>query len=154
MVFFNDPVRCEDGPLRAIRMSVAMRSRVRTLAEGWARQGHDLAMGIGIAQGYATLGKIGFDSRLDYAAIGPEHAFYRERNRIEFAHSGDDEVLEVFQLCSRLEGIIPALESTHALVHGLKRARQMKKDEVLVINLSGRGDKDVQQVRHLLGSDK
>lgn len=70
MVFFNDPVRCEDGPLRAIRMSVAMRSRVRTLAEGWARQGHDLAMGIGIAQGYATLGKIGFDSRLDYAAIG------------------------------------------------------------------------------------
>ena len=70
MVFFNDPVRCEDGPLRAIRMSVAMRTRVRTLAEGWARQGHDLAMGIGIAQGYATLGKIGFDSRLDYAAIG------------------------------------------------------------------------------------
>ena len=70
MVFFNDPVRCEDGPLRAIRMSVAMRSRVRTLAEGWARKGHDLAMGIGIAQGYATLGKIGFDSRLDYAAIG------------------------------------------------------------------------------------
>jgi len=70
MVFFNDPVRCEDGPLRAIRMSLAMRTRVRGLAESWARQGHDLAMGIGIAQGYATLGKIGFDSRLDYAAIG------------------------------------------------------------------------------------
>ncbi len=70
MVFFNDPVRCEDGPLRAIRMSVAMRTRVQALAEGWARQGHDLSMGIGIAQGYATLGKIGFDSRLDYAAIG------------------------------------------------------------------------------------
>ena len=70
MVFFNDPVRCEDGPLRAIRMSVAMRTRVHALAEGWARQGHDLSMGIGIAQGYATLGKIGFDSRLDYAAIG------------------------------------------------------------------------------------
>jgi len=70
MVFFNDPVRCEDGPLRAIRMSVAMRSRVQSLAETWARQGHDLALGIGIAQGYATLGKIGFDGRLDYAAIG------------------------------------------------------------------------------------
>jgi adenylate cyclase len=70
MVFFNDPVRCEDGPLRAIRMSVAMRTRVHALSEGWARQGHDLALGIGIAQGYATLGKIGFDSRLDYAAIG------------------------------------------------------------------------------------
>jgi adenylate cyclase len=70
MVFFNDPVRCEDGPLRAIRMSVAMRARVRTLAEAWARQGHDLALGIGIAQGYATLGRIGFDTRHDYAAIG------------------------------------------------------------------------------------
>jgi adenylate cyclase len=70
MVFFNDPVRCEDGPVRAIRMSVAMRTRVRGLAESWARQGHDLALGIGIAQGYATLGRIGFDGRHDYAAIG------------------------------------------------------------------------------------
>lgn len=70
MVFFNDPVRCDDGPLRAIRMSLAMRTRVNSLAESWSRQGHDLAMGIGIAQGYATLGKIGFDGRLDYAAIG------------------------------------------------------------------------------------
>ena len=70
MVFFNDPVRCDDGPLRAIRMSVAMRSRVQSLGESWARQGHDLALGIGIAQGYATLGKIGFEGRFDYAAIG------------------------------------------------------------------------------------
>ena len=70
MVFFNDPVRCDDGPARAIRMSVAMRTRVRGLAESWARQGHDLALGIGIAQGFATLGRIGFDGRYDYAAIG------------------------------------------------------------------------------------
>jgi class 3 adenylate cyclase len=70
MVFFNDPVPCEDGPLRSIRMSLAMRTRVQGLAESWAHQGHDLALGIGIAQGYATLGKIGFDGRLDYAAIG------------------------------------------------------------------------------------
>jgi adenylate cyclase len=70
MVFFNDPVRCEDGPLRALRMSVAMRTRVRGLAETWGRRGHDLALGIGVAQGYATLGTIGFDGRLDYAAIG------------------------------------------------------------------------------------
>ena len=87
---------------------------------------------------------------LDYAAIGPEHAFYRERNRIGYAYACDDEVMEVFQLCSRLEGIIPALESTHALVHGLKRAKQMKKDEFLIINLSGRGDKDVNQVAKIL----
>jgi tryptophan synthase beta chain len=91
---------------------------------------------------------------LDYAAIGPEHAFYRDRQRIDYAYACDDEVLETFQLCSRLEGIIPALESTHALVHGLKRAREMKHDQVLVINLSGRGDKDVQQVQTLLRSDK
>jgi len=70
MVFFNDPVRCDDGPLRAIRMAVAMRTRVLGQAESWARQGHDLALGIGIAQGYATLGKIGFEGRHDYAAIG------------------------------------------------------------------------------------
>ena len=88
---------------------------------------------------------------LDYAAIGPEHAFYREKERIQFAYACDDEVLEVFQKCSRLEGIIPALESTHALVHGLKRAKVMGKDELLIINLSGRGDKDVNQVAKILG---
>ena len=87
---------------------------------------------------------------LDYAAIGPEHAFYRERGRIEFAYACDDDVLETFQLLSRLEGIIPALESTHALVHGLKRAREMRRDQILLINLSGRGDKDVNQVAKLL----
>ena len=91
---------------------------------------------------------------LDYAAIGPEHAFYRDRQRIDYAYACDDEVLETFQLCSRLEGIIPALESTHALVHGLKRAKEMRRDQVLVINLSGRGDKDVQQVQALLRPHK
>ena len=70
MVFFNDPVRCDDGALRAIRMALAMRTRVRGLAEAWARQGHDLAMSVAISQGYATIGKIGFDGRFDYAAIG------------------------------------------------------------------------------------
>ena len=65
MVFFNDPVRVDDAPLRAIRMGIAMRTRVKALAEAWSRQGHDLALGIGIAQGYATLGKVGFDGRLD-----------------------------------------------------------------------------------------
>ncbi|MBK8856776.1 MAG: tryptophan synthase subunit beta [Opitutaceae bacterium] len=88
---------------------------------------------------------------LDYAAVGPEHAFYRERGRIEFAYATDDEVLETFQLCARLEGIIPALESTHALVHGLKRARALARDRIVIVNLSGRGDKDVQQVAKILG---
>ena len=87
---------------------------------------------------------------LDYAAVGPEHAFYRDRGRIEFEYATDDEVLEVFRLCSRLEGIIPALESTHALAYAMKRARELGPDRVIVVNLSGRGDKDVQQVERML----
>jgi adenylate cyclase len=70
LVFFNDPVPCDDAPARAIRMAVAMRARVRELAGGWERRGHDLGFGAGIAQGYATLGRIGFEGRYDYAAIG------------------------------------------------------------------------------------
>jgi tryptophan synthase beta chain len=88
---------------------------------------------------------------LDYAAVGPEHAFYRDRGRINFAYATDDEVLAAFQTCSRLEGIIPALESTHALVEGMKRAKTLTKDKIVVVNLSGRGDKDVQQVAKILG---
>jgi adenylate cyclase len=70
MVFFNDPLPCDDPPGRAVRMAVAMRSRVGELIAGWARLGHDLGFGAGIAQGYATLGRIGFEGRFDYAAIG------------------------------------------------------------------------------------
>jgi adenylate cyclase len=69
-VFFNDPVPCDDAPLRAIRMALAMRDRVQGLAESWTRRGFDLSLGIGLAQGYATLGRIGFEGRFDYAAIG------------------------------------------------------------------------------------
>jgi tryptophan synthase, beta subunit len=87
---------------------------------------------------------------LDYAAVGPEHAFYRDRGRIGFAYACDDEVLETFQLLSRTEGIIPALESTHALVEGIKQAKALGKGKIVVVNLSGRGDKDVQQVQALL----
>jgi class 3 adenylate cyclase/CheY-like chemotaxis protein len=70
LVFFNDPIPCPDAPERAVRMAVAMRSRVAELAEGWRRRGHELSMGVGIAQGYATLGRIGFEGRYDYGAIG------------------------------------------------------------------------------------
>jgi adenylate cyclase len=70
MVFFNDPLPCPDAPERAVRMAVAMRARVSQLAENWSRRGYDLHLGIGIAQGHATLGRIGFEGRSDYAAIG------------------------------------------------------------------------------------
>ena len=70
MVFFNDPIPCADAPQRAVQMAVAMRNRVQQLAEGWSRRGQDLGFGVGIAQGYATLGQIGFEGRFDYAAVG------------------------------------------------------------------------------------
>jgi class 3 adenylate cyclase len=70
MVFFNDPMPCTDAPLRSVQMGVAMRDRIGELAEGWRRSGHDLGFGVGIAQGYATLGRVGFGGRFDYAAIG------------------------------------------------------------------------------------
>jgi class 3 adenylate cyclase/CheY-like chemotaxis protein len=70
MVFFNDPLPCEDAPLRAVRMAVAMRNRVEGLAKDWKRHGYDLALGVGVAQGYATLGRVGFEGRSDYTAIG------------------------------------------------------------------------------------
>ena len=70
MVFFNDPIPCEDAPTGRFGWPYAMRERVRELAHGWTRRGHDLGFGIGIAQGYATLGRIGFEGRFDYAAIG------------------------------------------------------------------------------------
>ena len=70
MIFFNDPLPCDDAPQRAVRMAVAMRNRVSELIERWAEHGHDLGFGVGIAQGYATIGAIGFEGRIDYAAIG------------------------------------------------------------------------------------
>jgi tryptophan synthase beta chain len=87
---------------------------------------------------------------LDYAAIGPEHAFYRDRERIQFAYACDDEVMEAFKLCSKLEGIIPALETAHAIAHIIKVAPTMAKDSILIANLSGRGDKDVSQAAEIL----
>ena len=70
MVFFNDPVAQEDHPLRAVQMALSLRADVAELAQGWRRLGHQLGLGIGIGTGYATLGRIGFEGRFDYAAIG------------------------------------------------------------------------------------
>jgi len=82
---------------------------------------------------------------LDYAAIGPEHAFLRELGRTEYTYATDDEALTAFRLLSEQEGIIPALESAHAVAYVTKAAPQMAKEDLIVINLSGRGDKDVAQ---------
>jgi tryptophan synthase beta chain len=84
---------------------------------------------------------------LDYPSIGPEHAFLHDQGRVQYTSVSDDEALAAFQTLSKLEGIIPALESAHAVAHGLKVAREMKGDQTLIVNLSGRGDKDIDTVR-------
>jgi tryptophan synthase beta chain len=87
---------------------------------------------------------------LDYAAVGPEHAWLQETGRAEYAYATDEEALRGFHELARLEGIIPALESAHAIAHVQKIARQFPADAVLLVNLSGRGDKDVQSVEAIL----
>jgi tryptophan synthase beta chain len=88
---------------------------------------------------------------LDYAAVGPEHTRLRELERAFYTYATDDEALEAFQTLSRLEGILPALESSHAVAEAVKRAATMPEDSVLIVNLSGRGDKDLDTVLNVLG---
>ena len=87
---------------------------------------------------------------LDYAAIGPEHAWLRALGRAEYAHVSDDEALEAFQSLAKLEGILPALESAHAIAHATRLARELGPSATLLVNLSGRGDKDVHTVEKWL----
>jgi tryptophan synthase beta chain len=90
---------------------------------------------------------------LDYPGVGPEHSYYADTGLAEYAAVTDEEALEGFKLLARLEGIIPALESAHAVAHAAKVVPEMGKDEIVVINLSGRGDKDVTEVMRLLGGE-
>ena len=87
---------------------------------------------------------------LDYAAVGPEHAFLQDSGRVTYEYSTDDEALDAFQELSHTEGIIPALESSHALAYVKKVAPKMSKDQIIIVNLSGRGDKDVEQASKYL----
>jgi tryptophan synthase beta chain len=83
---------------------------------------------------------------LDYAAVGPEHAWLRDQQRVEYTYATDDKALEAFMRLARLEGIIPALESAHAVAEVILRAPTMRSSELVIVNVSGRGDKDVSQV--------
>jgi tryptophan synthase beta chain len=87
---------------------------------------------------------------LDYAAVGPEHAWLHDSGRAEYAWIGDDEALAAFQRLAREEGILAALESSHAIAHVCRIAPEMPRDKVLLVNLSGRGDKDVLSVQKAL----
>jgi len=88
---------------------------------------------------------------LDYAAVGPEHAWLRDAGRAEYTYATDDKALEAFMKLARLEGIIPALESSHAIAECIVRAAKMPKDALIIVNLSGRGDKDVAQAADKMG---
>jgi tryptophan synthase beta chain len=98
-----------------------------------------------------VLGTHSVSAGLDYASIGPEHPFLRDSGRVQYTSATDDEALNAFELLSKTEGIIPALESAHALAEVIKRAPDLSRDCIIIVNLSGRGDKDVQHVAKIKG---
>ncbi|MFP4144584.1 MAG: tryptophan synthase subunit beta [Phycisphaeraceae bacterium] len=91
---------------------------------------------------------------LDYPGVGPEHSFWHDAKRASYSSVTDREALDAFQMLTRLEGIIPALESSHALAEAVRRAPKMNQDEILVVNLSGRGDKDLDEAVRVLGLEQ
>lgn len=88
---------------------------------------------------------------LDYPGVGPEHSWLHDLKRVEYVAINDDEAVDAFQKCTTKEGIIPALESSHALAHALKIAPAMKSEDIIIVNLSGRGDKDIDNIANYLG---
>ena len=90
---------------------------------------------------------------LDYPGIGPEHAYLHDIGRAEYVAVTDDEAVDAFEYLSKIEGVIPAIESAHAVAYAIKLAPQMDKDQIMVINISGRGDKDVAAIARYRGED-
>ncbi len=95
-----------------------------------------------------------FAPGLDYPGVGPEHSYYKECGRAQYVTVTDEEALEAFSLLSKTEGILPALESAHAIAYAKKIAPSLGRDQIMVINLSGRGDKDVQSVAFRMGVER
>jgi len=169
----NELIACVGGGSNAIGLFYEFLDEPGIRLVGVEAGGHGIKQGehaarfeggrLGVLQGCKTYilqnpdGQIelthSISAGLDYAAIGPEHAYYRDVGRIDYAYATDDEVLDAFKVVCRTEGIIPALESTHALAYVMKRAPQLESDQIIVMNLSGRGDKDVNQVAKFLGQD-
>jgi tryptophan synthase beta chain len=90
---------------------------------------------------------------LDYPGVGPEHSYWKDTRRVHYTNVGDAAALEGFALCSKLEGILPALETAHAIVEGMRVAKQRSHEDIVVICFSGRGDKDCFEVARLLGEE-
>ena len=98
-----------------------------------------------------VLGTHSVSAGLDYASIGPEHPYLRDMKRVHYTYATDSEALSAFEILSETEGIIPALESAHAVAEAVRLAPRLSKNKIIIINLSGRGDKDVQQVARIKG---
>lgn len=126
---FADPAVARIGVLHGTK------SYVMQTADGQIMETHSISAG------------------LDYPSVGPEHAWLREQERAGYTYATDDEALRAFETLSKLEGIIPALESAHAVAEAIKRAPQMQKDQIILVNLSGRGDKDLNTVIKALGME-
>lgn len=115
---------------------------------------------VGVVDGMKTYAVFGQDGKvapvysisagLDYPGVGPEHAFFKDSGRVEYVAATDDEAVEALLLLSKTEGIIPAIESSHAIAEAIKRAPQLDKDQIIIINVSGRGDKDVAAIADYL----
>ena len=100
-----------------------------------------------------VLGTHSVSAGLDYASVGPEHCYLRDIGKVRYTYATDREALKAFELLSRTEGIIPALESAHAIAEAVKTASKMSRKSIIIVNLSGRGDKDVQEVAGIKGID-
>ena len=90
---------------------------------------------------------------LDYPGVGPEHSYWKDTKRVHYTHVNDDDALKAFSLCSKLEGILPALETSHAIVEAMRVAAKRSHEDVVVVCFSGRGDKDCFEVARLMGED-
>jgi tryptophan synthase beta chain len=125
--------RFADLDISRIGVLHGTKSFVMQTADGQIRETHSISAG------------------LDYPSVGPEHAWLRDQERAGYTYATDEEALEAFQTLSKLEGIIPALESSHAIAEALKRAPRMRPDQIIVVNLSGRGDKDLDTAIRAIG---
>jgi tryptophan synthase beta chain len=163
---------CVGGGSNAIGIFFAFLKDLNVKLTGVEAGGHEITRGhhaarfeggrLGVLQGSKTWilqdddGQIDLthsvSAGLDYAAVGPEHAYYKEKGRIDFGYATDAEALDAFKALCSIEGIVPALESSHGIAYTMKRAREMSSDQIIIGNLSGRGDKDVQEVARVLGN--
>ncbi len=166
----DELIACVGGGSNAIGLFHPFLQDASVAMTGVEAGGRDLTLGnhaarfaggsIGVFQGTQTYvlqtpgGQIAtthsISAGLDYAAVGPEHAWLRDQGRAQYTHVGDAEAVAAFHQLARLEGIIPALESSHAVAYAIRRASELQTDQVLLVCLSGRGDKDLAQIEGFL----